>query len=126
MQSDWMVSMSLHGVIDEYHAAPDNSVSEVLQSSVGMRLQPMIIYITTAGFDLTSPCYRMRETCVELLNGKIQDDSLGAFIYELDDDDDIEDAGNWIKCQPNLRIDGYRGLHHFRVTESKEQPQSAC
>ena len=91
-------------VIDEFHAAPNNAVAEVLSSSTGMRTQPIIIYVTTAGFDLTSPCYQMRNTCVELLHGKLQDDSLAAFIFELDEDDDIENPINWQKCQPNLGL----------------------
>lgn len=91
-------------VVDEYHAAPDNSISDVLESSVGMRTQPLILYITTSGFDLTSPCYEMRNTCVSLLNGKIEDDTLGAFVFEMDKDDDMEDPQNWVKCQPNLGV----------------------
>lgn len=91
-------------VIDEYHAAPNNAVADVLESSVGMRTQPLILYITTAGFDLTGPCYEMRNTCVNILEGKLEDDTLGAFIFEMDEDDDIEDSRNWVKCQPSLGI----------------------
>lgn len=91
-------------VIDEWHAANSSAVSDVLESSVGMRTQPLICYVTTAGFDLTSPCYEMRNICVGILNGKMQDDSMAAFIFEMDEDDDIEDQNNWIKCQPNLDI----------------------
>jgi len=91
-------------VIDEYHAAPNNAVADVLESSVGMRTQPLILYITTAGFDLTVPCYEMRNTCVKILEGKLEDDTLGAFIFEMDDEDDIEDSRNWVKCQPSLGI----------------------
>lgn len=91
-------------VIDEYHAAPNNAVSDVLTSSVGMRTQPLILYVTTAGFDLTSPCYQYRQTAVEILHGKLQDDSIAAFIYELDEADSYEDAKTWIKAQPNLGV----------------------
>lgn len=91
-------------VIDEYHAAPNNAVADVLESSVGMRTQPLILYITTAGFDLTGPCYEMRNTCVNILEGKLEDDTLGAFIFEMDENDDVEDPNNWVKCQPSLGI----------------------
>lgn len=109
-------------VIDEYHAAPNNAVSEVLSSSVGMREQPLIIYVTTSGFDLTSPCYTMRNTCVELLYGKIQDDSLAAFIFELDEEDDIEDPKNWQKCQPNLGLTVTEDYIKSELVKAKNNP----
>ena len=109
-------------VIDEYHAAPNNAVSEVLSSSVGMRTQPLIIYVTTSGFDLTSPCYQMRNTCVELLHGKLKDDSLTAFIFELDEDDDIEDPKNWQKCQPNLGLTVTEDYIKSELVKAKNNP----
>lgn len=109
-------------VIDEYHAAPNNAVSEVLSSSVGMREQPLIIYVTTSGFDLTSPCYTMRNTCVELLYGKLQDNSLAAFIFELDEEDDIEDPQNWQKCQPNLGLTVTEDYIKSELVKAKNNP----
>ena len=109
-------------VIDEYHAAPNNAVSEVLSSSVGMRTQPLIIYVTTSGFDLTSPCYQMRNTCVELLHNKLKDDSLAAFIFELDEDDDIEDPKNWQKCQPNLGLTVTEDYIKSELVKAKNNP----
>ncbi|MBQ9200733.1 MAG: terminase large subunit [Lachnospiraceae bacterium] len=109
-------------VIDEFHAAPNNAVSEVLSSSVGMRTQPLIIYVTTSGFDLTSPCYQMRNTCVELLHGKLKDDSLAAFIFELDEDDDIEDPKNWQKCQPNLGLTVTEDYIKSELVKAKNNP----
>ena len=109
-------------VIDEYHAAPNNAVSEVLSSSVGMRTQPLIIYVTTSGFDLTSPCYQMRNTCVELLHGKLKDDSLAAFIFELDEDDDIENPKNWQKCQPNLGLTVTEDYIKSELVKAKNNP----
>ena len=109
-------------VIDEYHAAPTNAVSEVLSSSVGMRTQPLIIYVTTSGFDLTSPCYTMRNTCVQLLHNKIEDDTLAAFIFELDEDDDIENPKNWLKCQPNLGLTVTEDYIKSELVKAKNNP----
>lgn len=109
-------------VVDEYHAAQSNAVSEVLESSVGMRTQPLIVYITSAGFDMTSPCYEMRQTCVNILNSKAVDDSLGAFIFEMDEDDDIEDPANWVKCQPNLGLTVTEEYIQQQLVKAKNTP----
>lgn len=54
-------------LIDEYHAAKNSGLKDVLQSSQGMRDNPMAVIITTAGFDKLGPCYQYREMCTEVL-----------------------------------------------------------
>lgn len=109
-------------VIDEYHAAPNNAISDVLETSVGMRTQPLIIYITSAGFNMEGPCYELRQTCVSVLNGKIKDDTLGAFIFEMDENDDIEEEKNWLKCQPNLNITVTADYIRQQLAKAKNTP----
>lgn len=89
-------------LLDEYHAAPDSELRDVLQSSQASRTNPLGIIITTAGFDLNSPCYNYRTTCVDVLSGVATDDSLFALIYSLDDEDDWKDPAVWGKCAPNM------------------------
>lgn len=92
------------GVIDEYHEAKDRKLYDVIKSSMGMRTQPLMVVITTAGFNLESPCYDMYKIGIEVLNGIKIDDTFFPFIFQLDDDDDIDDEDNWVKCQPNLDV----------------------
>ena len=91
------------GIIDEFHAAKNWDLYNVLVSSQGMREQPLMIVITTAGFLLAPyPCYTMRQTCIDILEGTKTDDSQFAAIYELDPDDDWKEEENWIKAAPSL------------------------
>lgn len=92
------------GVVDEFHEAKDRKLYDVIKSSMGMRTQPLMVVITTAGFNLESPCHDMYKLGVEILGGVKEDDTFFPFIYQLDIDDDIDDPKNWIKCQPNLGI----------------------
>lgn len=91
-------------IIDEYHAMKDNDIPNVLISGMGMRQQPLMLYITTAGFNLFSPCKKYRDMCEEILRGIKEDDTIFALIYELDKDDDINDPKVWKKCCPSLDI----------------------
>lgn len=106
------------GLIDEYHAAKNSKVRDVIKSSMGMRNNPHLCTITTAGFDKTLPCYKLRSTSIEILNKLKSDDSMFIAIYSLDDKDDWTDKDNWVKCTPNLNV---------TVTSKyiKEQVQSA-
>ena len=109
-------------VLDEYHAAKSNNVANVLTSSVGMREQPLMLYITTAGFDKSNPCYQLRSTYIDILDGKLQDDSIFSAIYTLDDGDDIEDEEVWIKCQPNLDLTVTKEYIRSQLNKAKNSP----
>ena len=91
-------------VTDEYHAAPNSAMYDVMKSSQLQRLNPLNIVITTAGHNLFSPCYEMRCTCVDLLAGVKTDDTQAAFIYELDNGDEWDNPENFIKSNPNLNV----------------------
>lgn len=88
---------------DELHES-DGKVWNVLETSVGMRTQPMSLAITTAGFHMNGFCYRMRESNIKVLNGEKEDDSLFCAIYTMDDGDKIDDKDKWKKSQPNLGV----------------------
>ena len=92
------------GIVDEYHSAPNSQVRDVIRSSQGMRENPMLVTITTAGFDKTLPCYELRTVCTEITAGIKKDESFFSVIYSLDDKDDWKNPDNWIKSNPNLGI----------------------
>jgi phage terminase large subunit-like protein len=91
-------------LLDEYHAAKDSSLKDVLQSGQGTRESPMSMIITTAGFDKLGPCFQYREMCVDVLNGIKDDERLFTIIYSLDEKDDWKDERVWIKSNPNLEV----------------------
>jgi len=89
---------------DELEEAPNGDLWNVLETSQGMRSQPISIAICTAGFQLTSFCYQMRLSNIEILNKKTVDDTMFSAIYELDEGDDVEDEKVWKKANPNLDV----------------------
>lgn len=91
-------------IIDEYHALETNDLPNVMMSGMGMRRNPMMIYITTAGFNVYGPCKEYRDMCADILEGEKTDDTIFALIYELDKDDDWIDESKWKKCIPSLNI----------------------
>lgn len=93
------------GGVDEYHEAKDDKLLNVIESGQGSRINPLLIVITTAGFDKDGPCYsKLRESSVQILNNTIEDDHHLAFIYEQDDDDEAADESTWVKSNPNLGV----------------------
>lgn len=110
------------GLLDEYHAAKNSRVRDVIKSSMGMRENPHLCTITTAGFDKTLPCYQLRTVAIEVLNGLKSDDEMFIAIYSLDGNDDWRDEKNWIKCAPNLDITVTRKYIKGQVQQAVNNP----
>lgn len=110
------------GIVDEYHSAPDSRVRDVIKSSMGMRINPLLFTITTAGFDKILPCYELRTVCTEVIAGIKEDDSLFSIIYTLDEQDDWADPKNWIKANPNLNITVKEDFIQKQVVQAKNNP----
>ncbi|ADU95298.1 terminase large subunit [Geobacillus sp. Y412MC52] len=93
------------GIIDEYHAHSTSEIYDVLVSGMGARPQPLMMIITTAGFELKHPCYSVEYQYVSKIldpNNPIENDEYFVMINELDKDDDIKDERNWEKANPIL------------------------
>lgn len=115
--------LNAHGVIfDELHAQPNRDLWDVMVTSTGARQQPLIMAITTAGFDRNSICWEVHEYARKILNGTILDPTVCAAIYKADEDDDWEDPAVWRKANPSL---GHTITEEFLQTEcnrAKENP----
>lgn len=92
------------GIIDEYHSARDSSVYDVIKSSQGAIDEPLLIVITTAGYDTDSACYQLHTYITNVLDGIIKDDAQFGIIYTLDEGDSIDDETCWGKANPNLGV----------------------
>ena len=110
------------GIIDEYHAHETSEIYDVIDSGMGARAQPLLAIITTAGFELSNPCYRVEYDLVsKILNPDIpvELDSYFVMVNELDCNntdqvieigsrkvapgdviDDIKDESVWVKANP--------------------------
>ena len=87
---------------DEYHESTTEKVYANMCSGMQGRRNPMGIIITSAGFDMNGVAYTKRKEMIEILSGKVQDDSQLVFIYCLDEGDDYKDPKTWIKANPSL------------------------
>ncbi|WP_231272626.1 terminase large subunit [Clostridium botulinum] len=90
----------LLGIVDEYHAHKDNQMYKLLEGGTRKMKQCLISVITTAGFNLNGPCYKLWEYCKNILDGIFTNDKQFIYIAQMDKEDDIWDPQNWIKANP--------------------------
>lgn len=91
-------------IFDEIHEYKEYKLINVIKNSTGARQQPLLLYITTAGYQLDGPLMDYYEKAKDVLDGVIQDERSFYYLAELDEEDDIEDPTNWIKANPNLGV----------------------
>lgn len=94
------------GIVDEYHEHKHDNVYKTFQTGMGARENPILYVITTAGDNISGPCYQKQQECQQILNGVITDehaDSTFVLIYNIDSDENDADEDFW-KTETALRM----------------------
>jgi phage terminase large subunit-like protein len=100
--------LNVHTAVnDELHAWKRRDLYAVLESATGSRRQPLIINITTAGFNLGGICYEIRGYGLKILDRVLTDETFMAAVWTLDEGDDPWDEANWPKANPNYGVSVY-------------------
>ncbi|KIV56942.1 terminase [Aneurinibacillus migulanus] len=92
------------GIFDEIHEFKDYRLINVIKKSRGSRKQPLILYITTAGYQLDGPLVDYYSQADEVLEGAVPDDRTFYFMAELDDEKEFDQPEMWIKANPNMGV----------------------
>lgn len=98
-------------ILDEYSQAVSAALKNVLTSSMGARLNPLTIVITTASDKLTGPFVSMLDSYKAVLRGEMDNDEIFAHIFEPDVNDTEDDPCTWAKVQPHLGITVQHGFY---------------
>lgn len=90
--------------IDELHAHKTRAVYDVVETSIGKRLNPILWVITTAGFDTAGICYEVRTMVREVLAKTVEDETQFGIIFTIDEGDDWKTEAALIKANPNWGV----------------------
>ena len=94
-----------HGIIfDELHAQPDRELYDVLNTAMGKRSQPLMIMITTAGYDRNSICWQQHEYARQVAAGIIDDPTYYPAIWSAPVDADWTAPATWKMANPNWGV----------------------
>lgn len=88
--------------IDELHAHKTPDLFNVLRYAGAARRQPLLLIITTAGYDRQSICFRQYDHAKKVQSGAIIDTGFFTTIFEADENDDFDDPATWAKANPSL------------------------
>tara|TARA_R100001244_G_scaffold47793_2_gene42611 strand:- start:6766 stop:8448 length:1683 start_codon:yes stop_codon:yes gene_type:complete len=89
---------------DEYHEHDTDDQVDTMQTGMGARDQPLQIIVSTAGYNLSGPCYQSQLDLQKVLDGAMQDDELFGAIWSLDRDEDWTTEEALRKANPNYGV----------------------
>lgn len=109
-------------VFDELHAIEDRELVDVLITSTGARREPLIISITTAGYDQTSICHEKFDYAKKVRDGVINDEAFLPVIYESQEGAEWTSPETWERVNPNYRISISENYLSRECERAKESP----
>ena len=112
-------------IVDEYHAHPNSAIKDVATSSMGARLQPLVIIISTAGFNTASPLIDELHHARNILNNNISDERYFAFVAEpkpQDKKDNPFALDTLRQSNPNIGVSVSEEFLTNVATEAKTRP----
>lgn len=98
-------------ILDEYSQADSAALKNVLTSSMGARLNPLTIVITTASDKQECPFIDMLKNYKAILRDELFNDAVFAHIFEPDAGDEESDPHTWYKVQPHMGITVYEDFY---------------
>lgn len=121
--------LNIHGLIfDELHAQKSRELFDTLRYGGAARRQPLLVSITTAGFDRNSICWEQHEYARKVLKGIVEDESFFAYIRAANEDpnegpvDDWTSREAWYKANPSLGVTISEEAFAAECREAQEKP----
>lgn len=112
-------------IIDEYHEHETDVLLDTMETGMGARDQPLTLVITTAGDNISGPCYAMQDRAQKALEGTVADDETFAMIYGVDEGDDWTDPAILRKANPNFGVSVSEDFLLHRQREALSSPRKA-
>jgi phage terminase large subunit-like protein len=91
-------------IVDEYHEHQTPNLHDTMETGMGAREQPLMLIITTAGYNIAGPCHEKHDELCKVLEGTLENEELFGVIFGVDASDDWADPKTLIKANPNYGI----------------------
>lgn len=93
---------------------------EALASAVGARLQPIILSISTAGYEDDSIYDELFTRSTRFIEGGSKEEELLPFIYDIDDEKKWDDIEELKKSNPNINVSVSEDFYRKEIIKAKD------
>lgn len=91
-------------VVDEYHEHKTSQLYDAMKTGMLARSQALMLVITTAGTDVSSPCYQHQVELQKILEGVVENERRFGIIFTVDEKDDWTSEDALRKANPNFGV----------------------
>lgn len=114
----------LHGaIVDEVHLHKDMELIEAIETGTGSRIQPLILYITTADAGRRhTPYDEKRQRIEKLARGVLKDPTTFGVIFGAEKTDDPFVESTWRKANPGYGVSPTRRFMASAAAKAKDSP----
>lgn len=106
-------------LVDEYHEHDTDHMVDAMETGMGAREQPMLCIITTAGTNLSGPCYETRSDVIRILQGEVKDETVFGAIFGIDEGDRWDDPASLRKANPNYGVSVFEDFLLAQLEQAK-------
>jgi len=96
-----------------------------MDTGMGAREQGLMLVITTAGANMTGPCFELEKDVERVLTGLVENDEVFGIIYGIDKNDAWTDEQSLIKANPNFGVsvgaDFLKAAQKYAIQNSSKQ-----
>lgn len=116
--------LNAHGILfDELHTQPDRQLWDVLTTSTGARMQPLVFVMTTAGYDRNTIGWEIHDYADKVARGIVEDPTFLSVIYSAPENADWTNEKIWRQCNPALGE--FRNVDEMRTLCKRAQETPA-
>ena len=115
--------LNIHGLLfDELHAQKTPELWDALRYGGAARRQPLLLAITTAGYDRESICWRQHERARKVLEGLDDDPTFFAYLRAAPEEADWTDPEVWKAANPSWGVTIKADTFEADCREAQEMP----
>lgn len=114
----------LHGgIVDEVHLHKTNELIEAIETGTGSRIQPLVLFITTADAGRRHTPYDEKRSRIEkLARGSLKDPTTYGVVFAAEATDDPFAESTWRKANPGYGISPTKRFMASAATKAKDSP----
>lgn len=114
----------LHGgIVDEVHLHKTNDLIEAIETGTGSRIQPLILFITTADAGKRHTPYDEKRTRIEkLARGALKDPTTYGVVFAAEETDDPFIEATWKKANPGYGTSPTKRFMESAAAKAKDSP----
>jgi phage terminase large subunit-like protein len=109
-------------IFDELHAQPNRELWDTVTTGVAARRQPLVMALTTAGWDRNSICFEEHDHARQVAEAIMDDPTFLGLVYSAPETADWTKPETWYAAAPSLGVTVKEEFYVQKAREAEQMP----